>query len=326
MAIITNTFTSFDAIGIREELANIIYDISPDEAPFQANVGQEEVHNTYYEWLTDVLAGVDTSNQHIDGDDITSYTAVAPTVRVGNRTNISRKTFIIADNLQFQDLAGRNSEVAYNIVKNGKELRRDMEAILCANQIPVAGSSSAARKTGGLSAWLSTNSVSNTASSGTAGVNPVLTAGIPTTAQVEATDKRAFSEDLLKDVISNVWTSGGQPTMVMVGAFNKQALSAFTGIAAQRYQAPDGATTIIGAADIYVSDFGELSIVPNRFSPTRNAFILDTEYLSVAMLRPMQTVDLAKTGDAEKRMILCEYGLVVKNEAASGAVYDLTTA
>ena len=113
--------------------------------------------------------------------------------------------------------------------------------------------------------------------------------------------------------------------MVMVGAYNKQQLSEFTGIAAQRYQAPDGATTIIGAADIYVSDFGELSIVPNRFSPTRNAFVLDTEYLSVAMLRPMQTVDLAKTGDAEKKMILCEYGLVVKNQAASGAIYDCTT-
>lgn len=324
MAIVTNTFTSFDAKGIREDLANIIYDISPEETPFQSNIGQETVSNTYFEWMTDTLAAADSSNQHIDGDDITSYTAVTPTVRVGNRTNISRKTFIIADNLQFQDLAGRNSEVAYNIVKNGKELRRDMEAILCANTIPTAGSSSAPRKTGGLSAWLSTNSNSNTAGA-SAGANPVLTAGIPTTIQTEGT-KRAFTETLLKDVVSSTWTAGGQPTMVMVGAFNKQALSAFTGIAAQRYQAPDGASTIIGAADIYISDFGELSIVPNRFSPTRNAFVLDTEYLSVGMLRPMQTVDLAKTGDAEKRMILSEYGLVVKNEAACGAIYDCTTA
>ena len=198
-----------------------------------------------------------------------------------------------------------------------------MEAILCANTLPTAGGAAAPRKTGGLSAWLATNSVSNTGG-GVAGANPVLTAGIPTTAQTEGT-KRAFTETLLKEVIENVWTSGGQPTMVMVGASNKQTLSSFTGIAAQRYQVTKAEQgTIIGAADIYVSDFGELSIVPNRFQPKRDAYVLDTEYLGVGMLRPMQTVDLAKTGDAEKRMILAEYGLIVKNEAASGAVYDLT--
>tara|TARA_R110000851_G_scaffold7939_5_gene30481 strand:+ start:595 stop:1197 length:603 start_codon:yes stop_codon:yes gene_type:complete len=198
-----------------------------------------------------------------------------------------------------------------------------MEAILCANTLPTAGGAAAARKTGGLSAWLATNSVSNTGG-GVAGANPVLTAGIPTTAQTEGT-KRAFTETLLKEVIENVWTSGGQPTMVMVGASNKQTLSSFTGIAANRFSInkPEQGT-IIGAADIYVSDFGELSIVPNRFQPKRDAYVLDTEYLGVGMLRPMQTVDLAKTGDAEKRMILAEYGLIVKNEAASGAVYDLT--
>ena len=198
-----------------------------------------------------------------------------------------------------------------------------MEAILCANTIPTGGGAAAARKTGGLSAWLSTNSVSNTGG-GVAGANPVLTNGIPTTAQTEGT-KRAFTEDLLKEVVEKVWESGGNPNMVMVGASNKQTASGFAGIAANRFQIsrPEPGT-IIGAADIYVSDFGELSIVANRFSPKRNAFVLDTEFFGVGMLRPMQTVDLAKTGDAEKRMILAEYGLMVKNEAASGAVYDLT--
>jgi hypothetical protein len=323
MTIVANTFTSFDAKGIREDLSNVIYNIAPEETPLQSNISQQEVSNTLYEWQTDTLAAADATNQHIDGDDIAAFTAVAPTARVHNYTNISRKTFIIADNLRFQDLAGRNSEIAYQVVKNGKELRRDMEAILCANTIPTAGGAAAARKTGGLSAWLSTNSVSNSGG-GVAGANPVLTAGIPTTAQTEGT-KRAFTETLLKEVIENVWTSGGQPTMVMVGASNKQTLSSFTGIAANRFQItkPEQGT-IIGAADIYVSDFGELSIVPNRFQPKRDAYVLDTEYLGVGMLRPMQTVDLAKTGDAEKRMILAEYGLIVKNEAASGAVYDLT--
>ena len=323
MAIVANTFTSYDAKGIREDLMNIIYDISPEQTPLISNIGQESVSNTMFEWQTDSLAAADATNAQIDGDDVTSFTAVTATVRVNNRTQISRKDFLIADNLQFQDLAGRNSEIAYQTVKAGKELRRDMEAVLSANVIPTAGSTSAARKTGGLSAWLSTNSVSNTGGA-TAGANPVLTAGIPTTIQTEGT-QRAFTETLLKDVVQNCWTEGGEPTMVLLGAHNKQTMSGFAGIAAQRYMAPPGPTTIVGAADVYVSDFGELSIVPDRFTPARNVFVLDTEYLGVGMLRPMQTVELAKTGDAEKRMILAEYGLIVKNEKACGAIYDCTT-
>ena len=252
MSQISNTFSSFDTVGIRESLANIIYDLAPAETPFMSNISSESVSNTFFEWQTDVLAAADATNAQIDGDDVSSYTAVTATVRPGNRTQISRKTFLIADNLQFQDLAGRNSEVAYQITKQGKELKRDMEAVLTANVIPAAGSTSAARRTGGLSAWLSTNSSSNGASSGTAGVNPVLTAGIPTTAQVEATDKRTCTEALLKTVVSNVWTSGGSPSLVMCGAKLKQVISGFSGIAAQRYQAPAGPTTIVGAADIYV--------------------------------------------------------------------------
>lgn len=323
MAIVANTFTSYDAKGIREDLMNIIYDISPEQTPLISNIGQETVSNTLFEWQTDSLAAADATNAQIDGDDVASFTAVTATVRVNNRTQISRKDFLIADNLQFQDLAGRNSEIAYQTVKAGKELRRDMEAVLSANVIPTAGSTSAARKTGGLSAWLSTNSVSNTGGA-SAGANPVLTAGIPTTIQTEGT-QRAFTETLLKDVVQNCWTEGGEPTMVLLGAHNKQTMSGFAGIAAQRYMAPPGPTTIVGAADVYVSDFGELSIVPDRFTPARNVFVLDTEYLGVGMLRPMQTVELAKTGDAEKRMILAEYGLIVKNEKACGAIYDCTT-
>ncbi len=323
MAIVANTFTSYDAKGIREDLMNIIYDISPETTPLQSNIGQETVSNTLFEWQTDALAAADATNAQIDGDDVTSFTAVTATVRVNNRTQISRKDFLIADNLQFQDLAGRNSEIAFQTVKAGKELRRDMEAVLSANVIPTAGSTSAARKTGGLSAWLSTNSNSNTGGA-SAGANPVLTAGVPTTIQTEGT-QRAFTETLLKDVVQNCWTEGGEPTMVLLGAHNKQTMSGFAGIAAQRYMAPPGPTTIVGAADVYISDFGELSIVPSRFTPARNVFVLDTEYLGVGILRPMQTVELAKTGDAEKRMILAEYGLIVKNEKACGAIYDCTT-
>ena len=322
MSQVSNTFSSFDAKGIRESLADVIYSLSPEETPFMSNISSESISNTFTEWQTDALASANAANAAIDGDDISSFTAVTATVRPGNRTQISRKTFIIADNLAFQDLAGRNSEIAYQVTKQGKELKRDMEAVLTANVIPAAGSSSAARRCGGLSAWLATNSVSNTGSSGTAGANPVLTAGIPTTVQTEATNKRAATEALLKTVISNVWTNGGTPTLVMCGAALKQVISGFAGIAAQRYQAPAAPTTIVGAADVYVSDFGSVSIVPNRFSPTRNVFVLDPEYAGMGILRDIQTQELAKTGDASKYLMLAEYTLIMKNEKAHGAIYD----
>lgn len=139
-------------------------------------------------------------------------------------------------------------------MKAGKELKRDMETILMANQIPVGGGTGTARKLGGLSAWLSTNSVSNGASAGTAGVNPVLTAGIPTTAQINATNKRACTQDILKSVIKNVYDSGGSPSIIMAGSFNKQTISAFAGIAENRFQiSKPEQGTIIGAADVYVN-------------------------------------------------------------------------
>ena len=134
-----------------------------------------------------------------------------------------------------------------------------------------------------------------------------------------------MTEAMLKTVMQATWTQGGSPSMVMVGPHVKTVISGFAGIAAQRYQAGDGPTTIIGAADVYVSDFGSINIVPSRFSRARDAYVLDTDLLSVATLRPMQVVDLAKTGDASKSMTLVEAGLQVDNEKGLGAVYDLST-
>jgi len=120
--------------------------------------------------------------------------------------------------------------------------------------------------------------------------------------------------------------SGGKPTILMLGPFNKQAASAFAGIAEVRYNVKgDAPTTIIGAADIYVSDFGNLSIVPNLFQRDRDGWLIDPEYAAIATLRPIQKIDLAKTGDAEKSMLLWEWGLKVDNEAAHGVAADLTT-
>ena len=314
MAIVANTFTSHDGVGIRESLADVIANISPEEVPLQSNVGSENVANTYFEWQTDSLASTSTTGV-IDGDDVSSFDSTSATTRVGNYTHIRRRTTIVADNFSALDTAGRNDELSYQIAKRGKELKRDIEAVLTANNAQVAGDSSTARETGGLGAWIASN-----ANAGTGGA---LATGNGTTARTDGT-QRDFTETMLKDAMQQAFVSGGQPSILMVGPYNKTVVSGFAGIAAQRYQAPsDAPTTIIGAADVYLSDFGTLNVVANRFSPERTAYLLDPEYASVCYLRPIQNVELSKTGDAEKSMVIAEFGLKVTNEAAHAVVADL---
>jgi hypothetical protein len=195
-----------------------------------------------------------------------------------------------------------------------------MEVTLLSNQVSTNGSSSAARKLGGLQTWLATN--------GDFGTNGVAGAS-GTTARTNGTN-RTFDEATLKIVVKEVYTAGGNPKVLMVNPAHKQLVSAFAGIAAQRFMAPaDAPTTIIGAADVYLSDFGTISVVPNRFMSSTNscdetAFVLDTDMASVAYLRPFQTNELAKTGDAEVTQLLVEYTLQVNNEGAHGIIADLT--
>jgi len=288
MAIVANTFTKYSAVGIREDLANVIFNIS---------------------------------NHHIDGDDLASFTAVTPTVRLGNYTQISRKDFVIADNLSGAiDEAGRRSEVAYQLAKKGDELKRDMEHNLCGlSHAAVGGSASVARKTAPLTSWLTSNT-----SNGSNGADPTLSGGVVNAAPTDGT-QRAMTEAMLKSVVQSMYSNGGDPKFLMVGPHVKTVVSGFAGIAAQRYQAPDGPTTIIGAADVYVSDFGSISVVPNRFSRARDAYVIDPDMVEMATLRPIQSEELAKTGDAQKHMLLSEYGLQVNNEAGLGVVRDLST-
>jgi hypothetical protein len=321
----SNTFDTFNAKGIRESLSNVIYNISPEETPFMSNIGRESVKNTFFEWQTDSLAAASTTNAQIEGDDVSSYDSTSATVRLGNYTQVSRKTLILSGTLESVDKAGRRSELAYQLAKRSAELKRDMESIMLTNQAASGGSagvSTAIRKTGSLLAFLKTNT-----DKGTSGADPSYTTQ-PNATRTDAlaADQRTFTETILKSVIQKVWTAGGTPKVLMVGPVNKQRVSGFAGIAEIRKEVTGNKPgVIIGAADVYVSDFGAVSVVPNRFQRERDAFVLDPEYASVAFLRPFQTVELAKTGDAEKRMILVEWGLKVNTEAAHGLAADLTT-
>ena len=308
------TFTAHSAIGQREDLTDIIYDISPTETPFMSSVGKTKATAVNHEWQTDSLAAATTGNAAIEGADATSAT-LSPTVRLGNYTQIIQKTVQVSGTLDTVNKAGRKSEKAYQLAKASAEIKRDLETILCANQGRSAGTSTIARKLGSLLSWIKTNS--DKASDGS---DPA-TIGVST--RTDGT-QRTFTETLLKTVVSEVFVSGGSPKILMVGALGKQKVSSFAGIAAQRYMAPGNTpTTIIGAADVYMSDFGTMSVVPNRFMRARDALVLDPEYAALAYLRPFQTNDLAKTGDSENTQLLAEVTLEVKNEAAHGIIADL---
>ena len=313
------TYKTYESVGNREDLTDVIYNISPTDTPFMSSVGKTKATAVYHEWQTDSLADASLANAAVEGADATSAT-LSPTTRVGNRTQISQKTIQISGTLESVDKAGRKSEKAYQLSKASSELKRDMEKILLSNQVASAGNSSTARTLGGLQAWINTN-----VSLGTSGV----AGSLGTTAKVDGTN-RAFAEDQVKEVVREAYTNGGNPSVVMVSPAKKQEFSAFSGIAQQRYNA-DGnkPSTIVGAADVYLSDFGTLSVVPNRFMTAEAdsgevVFVLDPEYASIAYLRPFATNELAKTGDSEKTQLLVEYTLEVKNEAAHGIIADLT--
>jgi len=311
------TFTAHSAIGQREDLIDVIYDISPTETPIMSTLARTKATAVFHEWQSDSLTAATAANAAVEGADGVSAT-ISPTTRLGNYTQIVQKTIQVSGTLEAVNKAGRRSERAYQLAKASSELKRDMETIICANQGRDAGSSSAARKLGAILSWLKTNT-----SAGTSGTDPT-TIGVSTRSDGAT---RTFTEQLLKDVVADVFDSGGSPSMLSVGSGLKQKVSSFAGIAAQRYMAPDNApTTIIGAADVYLSDFGTLAVTPNRFQRTRDALILDPEYAALAYLRPFQTNDLAKTGDSEKTQLLAEFTLEMRNEAAHGIVADLNPA
>jgi len=319
MAIVTNTFTTFDAKGIREDLSNIITNIAPEETPYMSNIGRESVSNSLYEWQTDTLAAA-AANKQLEGDDVSSFDAVVATVRLQNYAQISRKTIVLSATEEVVNKAGRRSELAYQIAKRGSELKRDQEFSMLNGAVAAAGSTSVARGTASLGAFIKTNV--DKASDGT---NPSYTT-LPNSARTDGT-VRTFTETILKNVIQQVWAAGGTPKILMVGPINKQRVSGFSGIASARYNLNGGdrPATIVGAADLYVSDFGQVAIVPNRFQRERDAWVIDPEYAKMTTLRPYQQIELAKTGDAEKRMLIVEWGHKVLAENAHGLAADLIT-
>lgn len=317
MAVPTNTFQTYTAVGRREDLTDVIHDVSPTDTPFMTNIKKGKASAKLHEWQTDELAAADGTNKVIEGDDVTND-AATPTVRLGNYTQLMDKVIGVASSNEAGDKAGRASEMDYQTQKRIKELKRDMEARLTGNYASVAGAAGTARECAGFEAWIQTND-----SRGVGGANTAFTGGI----QAAATDgtQRAFTETLLKNVLALCADNGGEPSLVLMGSFNKQAASAFTGIAANRNQANNKRATIVAGADVYVSDFGEISMVYSRFSRARSALVVDPDMWKLCYYQPFKAEALAKTGHAERKLLSVEFTLEACNEKSSGVVADLTT-
>jgi hypothetical protein len=312
-------YQTYQTVGIREDLADIIYNISPTETPFMSGVAKTRATNTSHQWQTDALAAV-AANAKVEGATIT-YPTLSATAKETNYTQISTKAVQVSGTNDAVTSAGRNNELAYQVAKSAKELKRDMETALLSNVAAAAGDATTARTLGGVQTWIETNVDAGAGGSG-AGNGA---------ARVDGT-QRAFTEDQLKSVLRACFNEGGNPNMVMVGAFNKQKLSGFTGGSTRFDQAED--RRLVTSIDVYESDFGTLQVAPNRFIRGANgtaakrgqdALILEMDYWAVAFLRDFSLQNPAQTADADQRFMVAEYTLESRNEKASGLVTDLTT-
>lgn len=315
MAQPTGTFATNDAVGIREDLADAIYDISPTETPFLNSVAHTEATARLHEWQTHSLSAA-ANNAAIEGDDAPQNSGTA-TVRLNNRTQISTKDARVSGSMRSVDTAGRSDELDFQLLKRGQELKTDMEIGLLSNKIKVTGNDTLASQYAGIEAWIKSNT-----SKASDGTDP--TAADGTDARNDGT-QRALTEDMLKEVLREAWDNGGKPDVIYAGGFNRQKISAFTGNSTSMQKAED--MTLHATFRVYESDFGELKIIPNRFQRSRSVLVLEQDKWKIPFLsgRNMVSFDLAKTGDSDAKQILAEYTLEACNEAASGGIFDLAT-
>lgn len=316
MAQPANSFSTYDNVGIREDLYDKIYNVDPDEVPFLSAVPKVKASNTYHEWQTDGLDAPSASNFHIEGDD-TVAGAITPTVRLGNYTQIFKKAVTIPGTVEATTRAGRGREIAYQKMLKAKAMKTDMEMSMFANQARAAGDDNTARKLAGVPAWLTTN----TSFGGGSGADPVT---IGATARTDG-NTRAFTDTLLDAVLKSIWDNSGlEPDVVYMGSFNKQAASGFT--ASRNLDIQASTKRLTTSIDVYDYDFGTIRFEPNRHVRARDAIIVRNDMWAWAELRPMFDEELAKTGDSKKIHMVAEATLVCRNEAASGGVFDLTSA
>ena len=321
-----NTHLTSAAIGNREDLSDAIWDIDPTETPFASNIPRVDATATLHEWQTGSIDGA-TTQAYLEGDDATADGSNV-TVRLSNQSHIFRKVISVSGTQRAVRSAGRADEYEYQLFQKGRALKTNIEKTLLGTQgiDTPTGATATARQLGGVATWLSDNVVHFGSTSTTPGNGAALTIGNAAVTVTTATQL----QDPLNTVIQQVWSAGGDPGIIMVNAATKQRVSQFTGIATLYRDVPaDQQGRIVAGADWYTSDFGNHAVVPNRFMPNNNTagnasvnqmYVLDMDYWAIAELRGMQTEPLAKTGDSDRAMLLCELTLEARNGKASGKV------
>ena len=317
MAQPSNTFDSYDAVGIREDLSDVITNISPEETPFHTKSAKTRARNTLHEWQTDSLRA-SAANAHIEGD-ATTANAMTATTRLGNYTQIFKNAVVVPDTDEGLDKAGRAREIAYQTLKIAKEQKLDIEKALFDNNARVAGNSTTARELAGAPAWLT----SNTDFGDNEGADPT---GDGTDARTdETTTLQAFDQTRFDGGMQSIWENGGNPDTVYLSAFQMNKALSFTGNNNQRSAVQAGDERVIKSLAVYVTPWGTIEFMPSRENRSRDVFIMQDDMWEVATLRPTKNVALAKTGDNTTRQVVTELTLVCKNEAANGGVFDNTT-
>ena len=326
MAVPANTRQTYGAIGIREDLSNIIYNISPTDTPFLSGCGRGSADNTTFEWQTDELKTV-AMNTQIEGNDYASTAATEPR-RLTNYTQISATQVQSSGTAEAVDFAGRKSTQAYQLAKRAKEMKRDMEYMLLQGTVKVLGSSGTARETAAFSTWVGTNSASTSnvvAASTGAGITNSGASTYPdgTTNSATGGANTTTTIALINNVAERVWNLGGTPDTILCNGTVKGTISSSTvgGAVVAEPRANHGGSgpiTAVNAVDVLVTDFGTFKVVPDRFIPATNVDFIDFDLWSVDYLRPFRTETLAKSGDSVKQLLIAEYGLRAKNGNGSG--------
>ncbi|KWT94681.1 MULTISPECIES: DUF5309 family protein [unclassified Variovorax] len=321
MAQPANLFDRYDVNNsVREDLVDKIYNVDPEDVPITTNFGRGTATNTLHEWQRDALAAANKDNAAIDGDDFAAE-ALTGTDRVGNYCQIFTKRPAVSRRANVVKKAGQSKSMAYQKAKKMKEIKRDIEAMVLSSNAAVAGSSSVASKSGGLGVLIYSN-----VSHGAGGSTTAHTSGAPLTAPVAGT-ARTFTEALLKTVAQAAYTASGQvPPQAVMSPSHKVTFSGFTGIAVNRYQVGKKEQgRIVGGADVYMSDFGEIEIVPHYIMQgSSTVFLVNPEHGELSFLDGFRTEEMGKTGDSEKVLVTADVTLTVDAEKAMGKIADLT--
>lgn len=319
MAQPTNTFSSYDQVGIREDLSDVINDFSPTDTPFYSSCAKTTATNTYHEWQTDALRS-SAANAHVEGDD-TVATSRSATTRYGNYTQIFKDAVVVTGTDSALNKAGRGDEMDYQMVKVGREMRLDVEKALLDNNARVAGNDVTARELAGVPAWLTTNTINET---GNSGADPT---GDGTDARTDDGTPVAFSQTRLDSCLQSIWdnSNGSGNLTVLLNSFQMNKALGFTGNNNQRATLSAGDKKVVNVVDVYMTPWGMVDFVMSREIRARDVLVLDMSTWKVAVARGFQTEMLAKTGDNEKKQMLTELTLEACNQIASGGVFDNTT-